>query len=654
MSTFAGFFVLELKRFISKKNIIIFILFLLLSLYFVQEGVNDYKDIIENKENFQEIERENIKKFINYNQYGTYGFRLLFVPSPLSIFFSNSGMVSELTAFVDSGIRLRIYNSYLGKNLYVEKSGDFKDFFGIILLLGSLLCMFLGYDSFLYREYVKFLASILQYQKVFFPIILARFILFFLFFLATISCSLILMGFNDISLTGSEYFHLLIYVLLMLLLFFFFFILGILGGCIKSKYLGIISLIVLWFGLIFLLPGTISRLLSKKANHITSAYNLEQKKLQLLSDFENKALDEAQRYTSMKERKESERRLVESYWNNEFQKIQAYEKKMQKDMKDNLKFYHKLSMLAPTTFYLSVHDEISSKGYENFFNFYQYIQRLQREFVRFYFNRRFYTNYGEIESFVKDDENVFYARSRLPEYFAPGLVLTIFYIAILTIVSYYRFKLCLFVSPDKEGPDPNKMDLQIKRGESVVLLTTAPTVINQLYNVLSGFGNRFKGRVTINGIDIASNEKRKKADFIYLCQPDKIPENIKAGDFVLFFKKLLDTPEAEMQRLNDRLALEEIGRKNFRDLKDNEKGKILFFIAQLKNSHLYMIHDFVRGMPLHFIVEFKDQVKKLKEAGASILYLSNDVPLASKIGDRVSYLINDPSVPHCLDTYTEL
>ena len=52
MTVFFRFFIIEFKRLLSKRNLILFLLFLFLSLYFVQEGVNDYKMVIRNKENF--------------------------------------------------------------------------------------------------------------------------------------------------------------------------------------------------------------------------------------------------------------------------------------------------------------------------------------------------------------------------------------------------------------------------------------------------------------------------------------------------------------------------------------------------------------------------------------------------------------------------
>jgi len=610
--------------------------------------------MIANKEKFQEVETRNIEKFINYNQYGAYGFRLLFIPSPISVYFSNSGVVSELTAFVDSGIRLRIYKSHLGKNLYTEKSGSLTDFFSIVLLLGSLISIFWGYDTLGNREYIKFLSSILDHRLVYFSIMAARFIFFSLFFLFIIGISLLLTLLNNVSLSPNELSHLAVHSAILLILFLFFFFVGVLGGSLKAKSSGIIILIIIWFLFMFLLPGAVNKALSRQANKITSAYNLEQKKLILLSKFEKKALDDAQRYTNMEVIKEKEREFVDDYWNNEFQEILSYEEAMQRDMKENLKYYQKLSLIFPTTFYMSVHKEIGSRGYENFFNFYHYIRKLQQEFVRFYFKKRYYSNYSTIESFIKGDENLFYATSKLPGYFKQGLLIMLLYTFLVIAFSYYRFRQYLFTIPDKEGPDPNKLDLRMNKGESVVLLTTAKSIIDPLYTIFSGPVKNFKGRVKISGTDLAKKKDRKKEDFVYLCQPEKIPGSIRVLDFLSFFRKIIPNPSVNILEIMNEMDIGNLGKKRFLELEDKEKGKILIAAARMKEARLYIIHDFVKGMPIDFIIEFKAMVKKLKSEGASILYLTNDVLLASKISDRVTYLINDPSLPLCLDNYTDL
>ncbi len=66
----------------------------MLCLYFVQVGIHHYRTIIDNKEKFLETERLKTDLYINYALYAVYGFRLQFVPSPLSVLFVNSTVIS--------------------------------------------------------------------------------------------------------------------------------------------------------------------------------------------------------------------------------------------------------------------------------------------------------------------------------------------------------------------------------------------------------------------------------------------------------------------------------------------------------------------------------------------------------------------------------
>ncbi|MCP5107291.1 MAG: hypothetical protein GY950_28145, partial [bacterium] len=401
MRTFKATYIMELQRLLNKKTIGLFLLFALLSLYFVQMGINNYKSTIENKKNFQDIERIKVKEYINYAQYGTYGFRLLFIPSPLSVYFVNSSVISELTSNVDSGERLNIYNSFKGKTLFAGKSGGFKDFSGIMLLLGSLLVLYFGYEAMIHKDYLRFMAGFADYKKFFLSIVLSRVLILMLFFALNGGISLILLKLNDIPLSGNQMGHLLIYLGILLLTQVFFFALGTIAGSFKSRFAGFVTIVAAWFVLVFLVPGVVSALTAYKADNIISNYQLELEKLKIIMGFEKTAYDKQGSVKANESNTKTEQEMMERAWNNELQKIGALEKKLEREMEENVRGFQKLSLSFPSTFYLSAGNEISSKGYENFLRFFNYIQKLKKKFIRFIIDKRYYSNYSEVESFIK-------------------------------------------------------------------------------------------------------------------------------------------------------------------------------------------------------------------------------------------------------------
>ena len=171
----------------------------------------------------------------------------------------------------------------------------------------------------------------------------------------------------------------------------FFYILGTAVGSLKSKAVGMVTLIVLWFVSVFLLPGIISKLVSKRAGNITLNYQLELKKLKALMSFEQETNKKHGTLPLGEKISDEAKEAIEGYLQNEFQEINRLEKGMIEEMDDNVKFYHRLSSFFPSTFYQSVHNEVSSRGYKNFIDFYHHVHDLKKRFVRFYFEKSFYS-----------------------------------------------------------------------------------------------------------------------------------------------------------------------------------------------------------------------------------------------------------------------
>lgn len=428
---------MEFQRLLNTKTTGVLLLFLILCLYFVQIGINNYKSIIGARGEFQYIERTKVRQYINYAQYGAYGFRILFVPGPLSVYFVNSSVISELTANVDSGERLNIYNSFKGRTLFAEKAGGFKDFSGVMLLLGSLLVLYFGYESVIHKDYLRFMAGFTDPMKLFLSIVFSRVFIFSLYFIFIGGLSLLLLEFNDIHLSGNQWPHWFAFMGVLVLLSVFFFALGTIAGTFKSRFTGFVTLISLWFVFVFMVPWVINAITARKADNIASNYQLELEKLKILMGFEKEAEEKEGPVTDSNT--EAERALLESAWNNELKKIRALEKKLADDMRINIYRFQKLSCFFPSTFYISASNEIGSKGYKNFIRFFERILTLKWNFIRFYIDKKYYSDSTKVESFINGSENLFYSETVLPRGFLNGVLYVLVYILVLIAVSYVRF-----------------------------------------------------------------------------------------------------------------------------------------------------------------------------------------------------------------------
>ena len=660
MEAFKSFFIFEFKRFTCKRNTIIILLLLFFLLYFIQAGVSQYKAALENNEEFKKTENLKVSIYITYSQYGAMGIRMLFTPSPISVFFSNTGIISDMTAFLDSAARLNIFNSLKGKNGFTLKNFGFTDFSGIILYFGSLFALLFGYESFHHKEYLKLLSSISGFRRIYFFVILSRFILLLLLLLAIIGLSAVLLLINQVTLSKQEYLQLLNFGLIILFLLLFFFVLGTITSSMRSRVGGLLTLTILWFVLVFFIPAAVHTLVAGKAKRITAVYRSELEKFQIVMDYEEKARKKEGFFVRGKKITKTEKDMIEEFWNTGFQKIGSLEKEMEKQMKKSISFYQGLSNIFPSTFYFSVTNEISSKGYENLIDFYRTSQKLKIDFVRFYIDRIFYfSNYSKVEPFIKKDENMFYGRSRLPGSFGWGLFLNLFYLCVFFAISYFRVKKAMFILANIEDAELTPMELQLKKGDFKVLESEGDLFKNQLFNLFSGEKRELKkkgftGKVFIDGIDIVS--EKKEMDFLYICHPECFPKEIKAGDILTLFTRLMKIPKRDVRAaLASHGAISEaITRKKIGALKKHEKGEIILAIMEMKNKDIYLVNDAARGMPIEFAVRLKDDMVELKEKGALVLYLTNDDLITVKSIKKGYGIYDSPNWCNLVEYYKEL
>jgi len=404
------------------------------------------------------------------------------------------------------------------------------------------------------------------------------------------------------------------------------------GGSLKSRVTGVVTIVSLWFGLVFFIPWAVQAVILESSESIRSDAQLELDKFKLLMDFEKKAYGEIGIFKSGKEAPEEVKALAERYWRKEFQVIHAIEGELKKEIETYVRRYETYSLFFPTTFHLMTNNALSSKGYRGFLGFYGHVQALKRRFLRFYIDRKFYTDHTGVENFVKDKENIYDSGTVLPGNFGAGLLTMLLYIAGGGVVSYYRFKGSLFSTPGKGEKASDALDIELKKGATFVMLANGGTVANRLYNFFSGQAEGFKGRVRLEDLD------PRAEPCLYLCRPGKIPGDIKVGHFLAFLKGLLKVSQKTMAELYIRMEVEHIENRRFEELRAEERVRVMMEAAQLKTCTVYIVRDFTRGLPADVMKHVPAELQKLKSRGAAVLYLTDNVLLASRIGDSAGSL----------------
>jgi hypothetical protein len=617
---------------------------MIMALYFVNNGANKYHDTIDEKQNFTQIEKMKMDRWQNYRQLGEGGFRVIYIPPPLTVFFHNSGAFSNLNASMDIGEDLDINNPFKGKDMFTEKKGNNRDFCGLFFLFGILLVLFYGFESLPSIDYLKHLSAELGFKRVFFPLLFARFAVVGLFFILVTGLSVLLALLKGITFTGSDYLFLAAFLGMFLLISIFLLATGIIISRIKDKRIGVSVLMVIWICLVYILPMGTDEAAADKAKSIKSNYQLDLEKLNELVNFEKRAKIEVGKYSKEKAKTVDGLKLMESFFKKELLNVLEIEKKLEMSIKKNINSYQKSAVVFPTAFYKSVSHEMSGKGYEGASKFLLYLVDLKYKFCVFIKNKRFYSDDKKIEPFIKDgEENIYYASAQIPGNFSTGIILLAVYAMVLIICSYFLVKYeVLNMRPADAGsvnvPEDNP---EFKKGKRTIIHVKNHKIKDLFYLLFAGHNQSirekgFKGSIMVEGKNIV--EEQNKESFSYICDPESLPPHSTVGDFLTFSARCFHITWKQREKILEAHQLTGLKKKSIGNLEDHERSRITLALAGMLErgkSEIYLFYNTAMVGDTEFPKIFKDHIMELEKSGRLVIYLSTNLhPLkAEKEGD---------------------
>lgn len=190
----------------------------------------------------------------------------------------------------------------------------------------------------------------------------------------------------------------------------------------------------------------------------------------------------------------------------------------------------------------------------------------------------------------------------------------------------------------KKIPEISELTLKVEAGEVYALLSSGGQVTDHLINIFNGVENSYRGSVSIDGHDLSASENGDMDNLVFVDRGSEWPPVVRIGHLVTFLRRVRDIPEDDFEEFKLKLNIDQLSSHRIGDLGEVERRRFFFAAACLLGHKNLLIHDLAKGMPIDFILEFKERLRELKSAGCSILYLSNDVFFAPEIGDRIGFM----------------
>ena len=601
----------EWRRVFSRRNVVFFCLLAIVAIYFVALGVSDYTKVLAEKVDFEKVENSKSEYYVSYEQYAVMGSRVMFMPSPLSIFFRDYYQFGIISANLDVTEVIDISNNKKGRELFFKK-GNFGDLSGVIFIFGTLIMMYMGFGTFQsFDHYRLFKRKPLVWSFI------CRLFLLDGYFVVLFGVCYLIASFSGISFSPADIAAFIDYGLFSLLLLNFFFVTGMMAGILGNfRRRSVVLLSVLWLLFVLVVPEIVNTTINRKAQTITSVEYLNLQKFKVLLGHEQKSRKVFWEY----QKHEKDPAALKAFWKNlaweYFQKgyveNKNKEESLQQEIRGVAETLEYMSSLFPGNYYHYLVGELSGSGYSEYSRFVDHMLKLREDFFKFYLIKRYDSNDRQIESFIKGDENIFMAASRIPKNFWGGiLVVLLYFFAILVSGFWLLKKRSTYIVPKDVGFDIN----QLEREQTYFIHCRDDGFRGKLFDYLAGQpGVLAIDRVISSDIDPQLSSHSVVDYFSYICgivNPQAVDKTLENFSF-------LSSP-----------------RGNGGYLTDQELKKIYCSVLlNLNDNVTIVVNDILLGEGKGFEREFISILMGLKSQGKRIVYLSSEMYMTYSVVEQ--------------------
>lgn len=593
----------EASRLFGKAVIIILISLVIASLYFTFLGVSEYKAFLQYKDGFFAAEESKTRLYMNYEQYGAAGFRVMLEPSALVVFFNRSDFVRDLKANIDTSEIINIYNGRKYKDAFSDDH-RFGDLTQTVTVFGTLIMMVLGFLTFPNRHTIRFFGKGYLVETI-----LSRLLPLNIFFLLLFVFNNVFARLLEVTFTANENGVFAFFALESLLLLNCFFAAGlVLKALFKYKKSAVTFLLVTWFGIIFVVPEAAGAL---RFIEIDGFPSVEKMNLEILETLLEAERSHQKRIRDLLKQgtetpgpalKRAAKELYDRYMTNEYIKIKNKEEVLIGRVKKSIDTFHLYSFLSPVDFLNTIASEASGKGYRGYLDFLHYVLDMRDRFLRYYGEKRYGTyepgkdSRGPLEPFIKNRENIFTVGAEPPGTLVRGTTAMGLYLLML----YAAFSLM-----EREKTTDEKSPVipgKVKRNNMFFLLTGRDKQERLFEALKQEDTNRLF-------LDAAShtipNEEVTAAVFIdYVCRRKRIDKN-------------------EVKRNLETLGIGETDMGKKLSLHPWEARKKIICAAAFAGNQDIVINDFLKGVSHAFEKQFLALVSGAAAAGRKVVYVSS-------------------------------
>jgi len=182
------------------------------------------------------------------------------------------------------------------------------------------------------------------------------------------------------------------------------------------------------------------------------------------------------------------------------------------------------------------------------------------------------------------------------------------------------------------------VSFRVDRGEVVALLGPNGAGKTTTLKCILGLV-RFKGRITVDGIDSKRSWKAVRGRVAYIPQQFSLYSNMRVADVMRFYAALRGVEGGEVKDRLRSAGLEGFERMRVRTLSEGFKKRLMLATALLTDNPVLIFDEPTSNLDVEGVLEFKELVKSEVSRGKTVLlstHLLNDV---TETADRVIVMV---------------
>ncbi len=593
----------------NKRQCFFILIFIFVVIYLILSSISQYNSIIRKSEDFKKFERKKDKEFGSWIQYVSYGIRFFYVPPSFMAFYNGGPVPDNMTGYVDTSERIRTYNSFDSQRELKGFMSDLKNFTGFILIFGCLFIAVYGFIGFYNHQWLQFRASQIGSRwKLFIKLLITRLINVFLFclFLLFLCLFLLVVTGTSVNIGMSLFYFMHVFNYLAISLF-----IGIICAVLKKFYVGCAVLLAAWFIMSFVFPTVATELANRQADKIKSSFQRELIKLEILMNFEKEGLRAIGKIDKSIMASEMVKKFFQKFWENDYKVMMNEDKEAIEELEKRVSHYQNISALFPSTFFHTLSNEMSGRGFAALIKFKKYIIMMKKAFVYHYASNVIFKKQDEIIPFIKGDENIFNGEISLPPNYGTGLTITYLWLFALIGIAMFKYDQLFKVKPDTNNGEYAKVDpKELESGKTLLL---------------SPLDQRTWDDFMLN---IRRNEIRHVLLFDHGC----LPGNYKVK---WIFKMFGLNVTEELKKVEDKYT------HNNKELSNEKKVMVEMEIVndRIKRFQdngeevIVVINNILQGLDDSFFLYFLMWLELIKK-GNKVVYFSNSYFFPEKFADE--------------------